>query len=206
MTYLIDVLSTLNVFVILSCLVGYLIGSIPSGYWFAWYGFGIDVTTQGSGNIGATNVGRVLGSSKYFLLIFLFDALKAAAYLHFIIAYTDNTWPFLVAGMLLIGNAHSLFLRFKGGKGVATALGVVAALYPLPVTLLFMGMWVGIYLSTRRAALASISAVSLLPFTATLFGSVSNSSYIFLCMLIGWITFRHRTNIMILLKEKPHEV
>ena len=125
-------------------LISYLIGSVPSGYWFAKIFFGIDVTKHGSGNIGATNVARVLKNKKYFFLIFFFDFVKSFLTL-FVSAKFLNVdlpwrvvplWKVIPYGLLLLsvflilGNAHSIFLQFRGGKCVATTLGILSFLFP----------------------------------------------------------------------------
>src|SRR6185437_3178840 len=108
--------------------IAYLLGSIPFGL-FVGFWRGIDVRKQGSGNIGATNVGRLLGG-KFFALVFVLDLLKglvptlaAGATLHFAPNLDQTSYAlWLSAGFAaIIGHMFSIFLRFKGGKGVATS-------------------------------------------------------------------------------------
>lgn len=152
---------------ILLVLIGYLVGSIPTGYWFGWYWFGIDITKQGSGNIGASNVARVLGT-RFFLLIFAIDALKAYATVvatHYVtnamVIYGFPYWYF-VAFALLVGNGHSLFLRGKGGRGVATATGILMHCLPSFFTLIFMGIWALVVVLTHRPFVASLASMLML--------------------------------------------
>src|SRR5581483_8545951 len=106
----------------------YLIGAIPCGYLIA-RACGInDIRNHGSGNTGATNVGRILGL-KYFFLIFFLDCLKAYAVLAVLAHYGFEQSDLIIPALaLLVGNAFPLFLRFRGGKGVATSVGILAAI------------------------------------------------------------------------------
>ena len=145
----------------------YLIGSIPTGFWFAKYFFNIDVTKYGSGNIGATNVARVLGSKKYFFLIFLLDFFKAFFALlifniflkNFFISNFASNFLLIFAVFLLIGNAYSVFLKFKGGKGVATTLGICAFILPFGLFVLFLLSWLAILIFAKRVDVASVCSV-----------------------------------------------
>jgi acyl-phosphate glycerol 3-phosphate acyltransferase len=146
----------------LGCLLGYLIGSIPFGY-LVYYGVkGIDVRTVGSGNIGATNVGRNLGF-RYFLLVFALDVLKG-----FVPTYgvplglkilgtsPPADLPVFVALASVLGHNFPVYLRFKGGKGVATSLGSLLALDPIACAAAAVGFFVVFFL-TRYVSLSSIA-------------------------------------------------
>ncbi len=156
---MIDPLSGLAV---LGCLlVGYLVGSIPTGYLLVRILKGVDIRTVGSGNIGATNVGRVLGP-RYFLIVFLLDALKGSgptlALPMLAAAWTDAS-P-LVVGVLValstvLGHNYTIYLKFRGGKGVATSAGVVAALVPIPFLAAVLG-FVIVLAICRYVSLSSI--------------------------------------------------
>lgn len=180
---------------LVACLISYLVGSIPSGYWFTKVFFQKDITKLGSGNIGATNVARILGT-QYFFLIFLFDACKAFGTLYVCSLFVVPGWLLACGAFLLIGNGYSVFLKFRGGKGVSTMLGVLAYLFPL-VCLIFIGIWLLLLCFFRNVATASIdSSVALV---ATYLGSVgSRFNWLSVCFLIfvtGWIIFRHRSNL-----------
>src|ERR1035437_5708516 len=121
--------------ILIALIVPYIIGSIPSGYLLVKYTKGIDVRTVGSGNIGATNVQRVLGM-KGFLWVLLLDALKGYIPLMVINMLFGAKYPGVViiaAASAVLGHTFTMFLNFKGGKGVATALGVFLALAPASV-------------------------------------------------------------------------
>src|SRR5580704_4192556 len=119
--------------------VSYLIGSIPWGYLFA-RAKGIDIRQQGSGNIGAANVHRVMGK-KWGYLVFFFDFFKGflSVKLGFLIAAYFSMNPVLggvIAGIAcILGHDYSIWLGFKGGKGIATLAGAVLALFPLALVL-----------------------------------------------------------------------
>lgn len=185
-------------------IIAYLVGSIPTGYWFAKVFFGIDVTKHGSGNIGATNVARVLGHVKYFFLIFFIDAGKAIAMLWAIERYAcsgvglDNQVTLLcgIAACLLLGNGFSVFLRFRGGKSVATLIGVVAFLYPWPVIAILLASWGVIFAFSRKVFIASISAAVVA--TVTYWICALQHGYtlgIFLVLATVWLIWRHQSNI-----------
>ena len=126
----------------------YLIGSVPFGYIFAKAVRGIDIRTEGSGNIGATNVGRVLGRG-WGIVVFVLDVLKGfvpvltALLVHQLkIGAAELPLAVVLTGLAAIaGHNWPVFLRFKGGKGVATSCGVFVAVFPLGL-LISLGVWV----------------------------------------------------------------
>jgi acyl phosphate:glycerol-3-phosphate acyltransferase len=154
-------------FVIISYIVGiiisYLIGGIPFGYLIA-IAKGIDIRTQGSGNIGATNVGRVLGK-KYGLIIFILDMLKGFIAVFFVPALvssavnipttTDNLLVILCGFCAVSGHAFPVYLKFKGGKAVATSFGVFIWLVPISIAIAF-GVWFLTVIVTRYVSLGSM--------------------------------------------------
>jgi glycerol-3-phosphate acyltransferase PlsY len=149
----------------LTLIAAYLVGAIPFGYLVARM-HGVDIFAHGSGNIGATNIGRVLGP-KFGFLVFLLDCLKGAlpvvAALVLKPFYHDAIWSRgyveVAAGLIaFLGHLFPIYLRFRGGKGVATGLGAVSVLLPIP-SLVAFAVWGVILVATRTMALASISAV-----------------------------------------------
>ncbi len=155
---------------------GYLLGSIPFGVLIG-RSQGVDIRTQGSKNIGATNVGRVLGR-KWGLLCFFLDMAKGAVpvivfgalagiYEKPLEETTTEWWLWMTIAMAcLLGHMYSMFLRGGGGKGVATAFGSLMAMWPLmtfAALIAFVG-WIVIVLCTRMISLASVFAACLLPF------------------------------------------
>jgi glycerol-3-phosphate acyltransferase PlsY len=176
--------------------LGYLLGSIPTGFILgAWAG--IDVRKSGSGNVGATNVARVLGKRQgvYTLIA---DVGKG-----FIPVFITLQLGFTAANAALVGIAaflghlFPLFLRFKGGKGVATALGVFLALAPLATSILIL-LFAVVMLVSRTVSLSSMIAAAAAPavFWYLFYGRVLIASSAFLAMMI---VLRHRSNIKRLL-------
>jgi glycerol-3-phosphate acyltransferase PlsY len=152
---------------ILFVLCAYLVGSIPTGLLLAKAFGGIDIRTQGSGNIGATNVYRTLGR-RVGILTLVGDCLKG------LLPVLAAKWLGLpdlgVAAVGLaafLGHIFPVFLRFRGGKGVATALGVFLATSPLAV-LAALGVFIAVLISWRYVSLASITAAAAMPALAAL--------------------------------------
>ncbi|MCX6903372.1 MAG: glycerol-3-phosphate 1-O-acyltransferase PlsY [Verrucomicrobia bacterium] len=160
---------------IIVALAAYLLGSIPSGY-LAGRAKGIDIRTVGSGNIGATNVFRILGKTAG-VLVMLADMAKgwlacwglAEAGLHFFGSQASDPDSALVrfriiAGIAaILGHNYTCWLKFKGGKGVATTAGVLLALFP-QAFLIGLGVWGLVLALSRYVSLASITAALSLPF------------------------------------------
>ncbi|KHE92541.1 MAG: glycerol-3-phosphate 1-O-acyltransferase PlsY [Candidatus Scalindua rubra] len=147
---------------IIGIVLSYLLGSIPFGYLIA-ITKGIDIRTEGSGNIGATNVSRVLGR-KYGLIIFFLDMFKAFTAVFFVpllfseIKYpttADNLLVILCGFSSIIGHAFPVFLGFKGGKAVATCFGVFIWLAPIAIAISF-GAWIVTVLVSRYVSLGSM--------------------------------------------------
>ncbi len=144
-------------------LLAYLIGAIPFGYMMAKWLRGIDIRTVGSGNIGATNVGRVMGF-RFFLLVFTFDLCKGlfpTLFLPGLIERLGGTHPpetaVLVALATILGHNYPVYLGFKGGKGAATSLGAVSALDPIAGLSAAAG-FIAFVLLTRYVSLAAMTA------------------------------------------------
>lgn len=141
----------------------YLLGSIPFGLILSTVFGGTDVRRAGSGNIGATNVARVVGPLAGILTLTLDTAKGAAAVLIAERISNDNaTWMMIAALAALVGHCYPVWLKFKGGKGVATAAGVFAALCPL-ACLAAVILFVLIVIFWRYVSLGSISAAAAMP-------------------------------------------
>ena len=193
---------------LLIALVGYLIGSIPSGYLVA-RSQGIDIREHGSRNIGATNVLRVMGK-KWGYLVFFCDSFKGfvAVKLGVLIAAHSLLSPVLgsviAAIACILGHNYTLWLRFKGGKGIATSSGVVLALFPVLVVLFVLVIWIVVFFAGRYVSLASIAAAVALPcvvfFTATRNGPDFWILFGFSVLIGALAILRHHSNIGRLLK------
>jgi acyl phosphate:glycerol-3-phosphate acyltransferase len=193
--------------VLLAFVASYIIGATPFGY-FAGKLRGIDIRQHGSGNIGATNVFRVLGKSVGFP-VFILDMLKG--FVPVMIAGTivesrgiPPEWP-KIAGAVgsVVGHNFTFWLHFKGGKGIATSAGVLLALLPLPLAAA-ASSWIILFYTTRYVAVASIGAALMVP-TATIVLHLLNKGVprpplVGFAVLIGLLAvWRHRSNIRRLL-------
>lgn len=174
-------------------LLAYLIGSIPFGLIFGKLLWKKDLRRFGSRNIGATNAWRVLGR-KAGLLIFLFDFLKGQLGV-LLGAYIFASPGAMVLGGIfaMFGHICPLFLGFRGGKGVATGLGVIAALMP-KVTVIIVIVWLVLVLLTRYVSVGSIVASVLAPILAALF-KAPDEFFAFALAAASIIVWRHRDNI-----------
>jgi len=181
----------------LGLVVVYLIGSIPVGFLVARAAGGFDIRGKGSGNIGATNVLRTLGPVPAVLTL-LGDvakgylAVRAAEVLG-----PEPVWGAAGALLAIVGNCWPVFLRFKGGKGVATALGAFLALTPRAI-LLAAGVWIVIAAAFRYVSLASILGCVGLALGAWLFGYAPMYAGAAACAA-GLIVWRHHENVKRLL-------
>jgi len=181
-------------------LTAYLVGSIPFG-WLVARARGVDIFQAGSGNIGATNVGRVIGK-RLGLVVFLLDFAKGAGPVAAAAAYHDETLPRgsleVGAGLAtFIGHLYPLYLRFRGGKGVATAAGVVSVLFPVPALAGFLA-FISVLTATRLASLGSLAAAVVLVVTYFLFQNavdVTDPRTAFALLALALVFMRHRTNI-----------
>jgi len=149
---------------LLTTLLAYLLGSLPFGYLIVRWQKGIDVRTTGSGSIGATNVMRNLGIAG-FVLTFILDAGKgiAAVFLAGKLTGQDPTWIAAAAAAAVFGHCFPVWLKFRGGKGVATGVGVFIALAPLQV-LIVLGIFAAVVALSRYISLGSIIATAAFPF------------------------------------------
>jgi glycerol-3-phosphate acyltransferase PlsY len=180
-----------------SLLAGYLAGSISFAVLIA-RSKGVDIFSTGSGNPGATNILRTLGK-PYGYGCFLLDALKGvgAVFIGYGIAANLGGTPQLagICGLLgsILGHSFSLFLRFRGGKGVATTIGGIFALMPF-VMLAGVAVWLAVFFAFRYVSLASLALALTLPVAAWLlhYDPWSTGFCIFLAALI---VIRHRSNI-----------
>lgn len=180
--------------IVLFIVIAYLIGAIPCGVILTRLAGGEDVRKSGSGNIGATNVYRVAGR-KLGVVTLLLDTLKGVIpVLIAVKLFPDNmTAIALVAAATFLGHLFPVYIGFKGGKGVATALGIFLVLSPLAI-LIALILFVAVVWQWRYISLGSIIAAAACPFLIAL---VENSFPLFLAGLFigGMVIYRHRANI-----------
>ena len=178
----------------------YVIGSIPTAYIFGRVIKGIDMREHGSGNIGATNVFRVIGKAPG-IIVLIIDALKglicvtylASGFLYLAPVTRPELYRILVGLSAIAGHNWMLFLKFKGGKGVAASAGVAIGLIPKIFWLGFL-VWLITFFITGFVSLASIIAIISVPIFTLAFGEPAEI-VIFMCLLCLIIIYKHKPNI-----------
>jgi len=191
-------------------IASYLLGSIPAAY-IAGKSRGIDLRKHGSGNLGATNVMRVLGT-KVGLAVFAFDMAKGAVPVLFFPRFVPPTAPVsspvlvaIICGLAAImGHVRPIYLRFgKGGKGVATAAGVFLALAPLQ-TLLALIVFAVVLLSSGFVSLGSLTSATMLPVLLGITVGVRSPLFVLSVVVAAFVFWTHRANIARLRTGEEH--
>lgn len=182
----------------------YLLGSIPASYVAGRLARGIDLREHGSGNLGATNTFRVLGP-KVAAPVMVFDLLKGFAPAWFLPrwdASPDWRWALAYGAAAIVGHVFSLYMRFRGGKGVATGAGVFLALAPAAVGAAFV-VWLAALWLGRMVSLASIlAAVTLV--AALLIGAPPVEVRVLGGLIAAFVVFAHRANVGRILRGEEH--
>lgn len=178
--------------------LAYIMGSLPNGVFIGKKLKGIDIREHGSGNSGATNAYRVLGA-KYGIMVLVADALKGLLPVMIADKAGVSGVPLILIGIIaIVGHSLSFFLNFKGGKGVATSLGVFLYLVP-QVMLIIVLTFIGVVYFTRYISLASIVGAGMLPILVLfmpLREGISRPSMFIISLFMGlFVIYRHRTNI-----------
>lgn len=180
-------------------ILAYLVGSIPNALWIGKIFKNIDVREFGSGNVGATNATRVLGW-KLGVMVLIFDAFKGMIFI--IIARKlglEDIYVVLIGLAAILGHSYSIYLKFKGGKAVATSLGVMLVLIPKVVMILII-VFLLIVIISGYVSLASISVAGLLPILSYI---MYNNIIALLSLVVGiLVIWRHKSNIKNLLEGK----
>ena len=171
----------------------YLLGSIPFGLIIGRMVKGIDIRQHGSGNIGASNVGRSLGA-KWFAVTFLFDVAKGLAPVLAARCFLPHLfWLPVAAGLLaIIGHNFSVFLGFKGGKGVAVYIGILIGLF-WPAAIVFCVVWLITAVISRYSSLSALVASVVAPIFLLAFGHLTLAALFALLTLL--LFYMHRANI-----------
>jgi glycerol-3-phosphate acyltransferase PlsY len=190
----------------LSTLIAYLFGSIPVGYLIVRWMKGLDIRTTGSGSIGATNVMRNLGVAG-FVVTFVLDVGKGTAAVLIASRLTahDSPWVAVAAMVGILGHCYPVWLKFRGGKGVATGVGVFLAISPVPVGLV-LGIFVVVLVLSRYVSLSSILATAAFPVLVFL---IDHPPWPLLVGAAGGASIviaRHHANIARLLKGTESRV
>ena len=183
--------------------LAFLLGSLPFGFWLGRFK-GVDVRTRGSGNIGATNVGRILGKG-WGCLVFVLDFTKGwvAVWLARNIGDPADLWVVSAGLAAVLGHVFTPWVGFRGGKGVATSAGVLLALTPM-VGLLVAAVWGGTFLVSRIVSVASLLAATVFPLLVHQLdpGRPALQWLAWVLALIVWI--RHRDNVKRLIEGKEN--
>lgn len=196
----------------INIIIAYFLGAIPTGYWAGKILKNIDIREHGSKNMGATNVLRVLGKGPG-LTVLLIDILKGVvpvAVVARLLGLYDPLVLVLVAVAAVAGHNWTVFLKFKGGKGVATTLGVLIGLAIQipglrPVLLLTLLVWAAVFFPSGYVSLASITAAVALPVLMVVF----NAPFVIVLMGIALsilVVLKHRANISRLLKGQENRI
>jgi glycerol-3-phosphate acyltransferase PlsY len=176
---------------VIALIAGYLLGAIPFGY-LAGRAKGVDLRTLGSGNIGAANAFRNLGRS-WGICVMAGDIGKGVAGALIGRWLTDDPWPIFVGAAVMVGAIFPVWLRFKGGKGVAAGAGVMIGLFPIAGACL-LPLWLVIVLTSRMTSLASILTAA--AFTPLAFAFGYPWEYLVLAGAMSLLVIvRHRANI-----------
>lgn len=194
-------------FIIIVALFAYLIGSIPTGYIIVKAKTGKDIRTIGSGSTGATNVKRVLGK-KWFFTVMILDAIKGMIPVlltkYLILGDSIGLLAVIAAVTVIIGHSKPVFLKFKGGKSVASGIGTIYALNFIAGIILTV-IWCIITYFTKYVSVGSIIAILTAPFI--MYFLDSPVAYTIYCALAAiYIIYLHRENIKRLIQGNENKV
>ena len=185
--------------------LSYMLGAIPTSYWVGKTFHGIDLRQHGSGNLGATNAFRVMGWRSAVPVVAV-DIVKGFVPVWFFPgpAGASFAWTLAFGAAAIVGHMFSVWVGFKGGKGMATSAGVYFALAPW-AGLGALGVWLLLTFSTRIVSLASIGAALALPILVALLPHRGGWGLVlFTVALSAFVIWAHRTNVQRLLKGEEH--
>lgn len=184
--------------------LSYVIGSIPSGLILGKTLWHVDLRQHGSKNIGATNAWRTLGKLPGFI-VFVSDLLKGMLGVYLGMMLVGSSTAMIIGGiMAIVGHSLSLFLKFKGGKGVATGLGVLIMLMPSVSAIVFL-VWLIVVLISKYVSLGSIIAAVLVPVCAFIMG-LSFDFVVFGIVAAVFVIYRHKSNIIRLINGTENKI
>lgn len=200
-----------TIFIGLACIAAYLLGSIPSSVWIGKFFFGIDVREHGSGNAGATNTLRTLGKKAGFSVLFI-DFLKGFVATNIVFwqnMLADSSYlleyKMLLGGFAVLGHIYPVFAGFKGGKGIATLIGVVGGMdWRLAISCFLI--FVIIVAISKFISLGSILSGLLSPLVAGLIHDWQEMNLVYFCSVVGLlVTYTHRANIKRLIEGNENK-
>ncbi len=186
-------------------LLSYVAGSLPTAYLLVKWTRGVDIRTVGSGNVGATNAGRAAGRGigLAVLAIDLLKGVAASALIpRWLMPEASAAASFLCGVTAVVGHTWSCFLRFQGGKGVATTLGALAGYAP-PIAASVVSVWLAVFALSRYVSLSSLVAAVALPVSQLAFHR-ETSEVLLGALLAALIVVRHQSNIRRLLNGVEH--
>lgn len=199
----------------LSLVVSYLIGSVPIGYLFARLVKGVDIRKHGSGNIGATNVFRVVGKQWGIIVLildfakgFLVVTLLPEFFFNLAPAISISTYKIIMAIAVISGHDWTVFLGFKGGKGIATSLGTLLGIVPLVCGLVAI-VWIGTILIWKYVSVASLAAFASPPLFIAIFYQQKENFLllvIFSIIVAFFAVYKHIPNIKRLLRGEEKRI
>jgi glycerol-3-phosphate acyltransferase PlsY len=202
------------ILVLSAAIIGYLFGSIPTAVWIGRVYYKIDVREHGSKNAGATNTFRVLGK-KPGIIVLSIDVLKgviASMFPILFIEFHEMSYTFLISLRLIssifsmIGHVLPVFAKFKGGKGVATSLGVLIGLQPFAALICF-SVFLFVFVASKFVSLGAIASAITYPFIVYFVDpNVLLHEMIFTVILSSAVVFTHRKNIFRLLKGQENKM
>jgi len=203
-----------NLLLVAGGVLAYLMGSFSSAVWIGKWFYNTDVREHGSGNAGATNTIRVLGT-RAGVIVMVLDIVKAwgavmLAHLFAINSWTDAQlvdYKIVVGSLAVLGHVFPVFTGFKGGKGVASLVGVIIALYSPYIFLLVLAWFLTVFILTRYVSLASVTASIFFAVLAIFIFHEQNTYLIVLAALIAvFVPLTHHKNIKRLLKGEENKL
>lgn len=195
-------------------ILAYLMGSFSSAVWIGKWFYNTDVREHGSGNAGATNTIRVLGT-KAGIIVMVLDIVKAWGAVMLAHLFANDTWTeaqlvdykIVVGSLAVLGHVFPVFTGFKGGKGVASLVGVIIALYSPYIFLLVLAWFLTVFILTRYVSLASVTASIFFAVLAIFIFHEQNTYLIILAALIAvFVPITHHKNIKRLLKGEENKL
>lgn len=188
--------------IVFGIILSYLIGSFSSAYWIGKWFFGINVKEEGSKNAGATNTFRLLGTGPA-IIVLLIDFAKAFIAVKYIPYLFENTstvisnidYQIILGFAVVMGHVFPIFSNFKGGKGVASLVGVGIALYNPIIILIILILFVVVVAISNFISLGSITAAITLPILTLIFQNDNLSLIIAAFIIAVFVVFMHRNNI-----------
>lgn len=204
----------LNVYNLIALVLAYLVGSIPSALWVGKLFFGVDVREHGSKNAGATNTFRVLGKRAGFPVLFM-DIFKGWVAVTLLTVFSEFghgsnqlvNFQLAVGMAAVFGHIYPIYAKFRGGKGVATLLGIIFAIHPEAAGIAF-GIFLITFLISKYVSLGAIVAAVIFPFIVIfIFKSQDTPTLIYFSIVMSLLViYTHRTNIDRLLKKEENKM